>query len=220
MSQFARFVSCPLRRRVLAIAALALCAVPVRPAAAQWIPEIAGGWSYRPAAPNGNGLPQLGDHYALGFNARLSVGRRIADHIILRLDAFANQSSETDTASFGGAGGCIAASGCSDVWSVNRLTKGVAGLTMNAILELDPRGIFYAIGGTGIDDAHGTTATDAFGHGTATYNEMRLGASLGAGVALPIGARLRAILEARAHRVIGATAGPQWFAPISVGLRY
>ena len=210
-SRFARISLC-------AIAALAACVGHVRSAAAQWIPEIAGGWSYRQAAPPNDGFHS--DHYGLGFNARLSVGRRIADHLLLRLDAFVSQSSENDTTWLPGAEACIAASGCSVVWSANHLTKGVAGLTMNAIVELDPRGVFYVIGGTGVDNAYGHTPAGAGDPATFSYNDVRLAASLGAGIALPIAAHLRATVEARVNRIIGATSGTQWFAPIAIGLRY
>jgi hypothetical protein len=83
---------------------------------------------------------------------------------------------------------------------------------MNGIVELDPRGIFYLIGGAGLEEA--------FGHGIRNYNETHLAALFGAGFAVPIGKRLRAVLEGQFHQTFGATAGTPWFVPVTIGVRY
>jgi hypothetical protein len=35
-----------------------------------------------------------------------------------------------------------------------------------------------------------------------------------------MGSRLRGVVEARWHGLLGATSGPAWLVPITVGLRY
>jgi hypothetical protein len=95
---------------------------------------------------------------------------------------------------------------------VTRRTTSVAGLTVNGIAEVDRRGIFYFIGGMGPEEV--------FGHGNANFTETHLGIAFGTGVAVPIGKRLRGVLEAQLHTELGPTAGTPWFVPLTIGLRY
>jgi hypothetical protein len=173
-----------------------------RAAAAQTIVEVGGGSTYRKDLPPNDG-------YTLGFNARVSVGKRLSDHTMLRLDAFVSQHDSKDSTEIFPP---CAFPGCHPLWNINRLTDGVAGLMLNGIVELDPRGIVYLVGAAGVDEAYGRTST--------AYSETHLAGSFGAGFTVPIGPRLRAVLEAQLHGVFGQTRGTPWFVPITVGLRY
>jgi hypothetical protein len=128
---------------------------------------------------------------------------------MLRLDAFVSQHGTKDSTEVFPP---CAFPGCQPLWTFNRRTDGVAGLMLNGIVELDPRGFVYLVGGAGVDDAFGRTS--------ANYNETHLAGSFGAGFTVPIGARLRAVLEAQLHGMFGPTKGTPWFVPITVGVRY
>jgi hypothetical protein len=166
-----------------------------RPAHAQTFVEFAGGWNWPAPAP-------AGDNYTRGLSIRASVGRQIAPSFRWRIDALVSEFDHNvqfyPPCAFPG---CIHP-------YYNTRSVSVAGLAANAMMNLDSRGIFYVIGGAGLYDLH-EIAT-----------ELHLGASAGAGVAVPVGSRLRVTVEARCHGLLGATVGPPWLVPVTVGLRY
>ena len=84
----------------------------------------------------------------------------------------------------------------------------MSGLIANGLVNVEPRGILYAIGGAGLYNVRAQTT------------EWHFGASAGAGIAVPVTAHLRAVVEARWHGVLGNTSGSAWLVPITVGLRY
>lgn len=171
-----------------------LLACPL-PARAQTFVEFSGGWNYLGPAP-------AGDNYANGYNVRASIGRVVAPNVRVRFDLF---TSEFDhNVQFYPP---CAYPGCTHAY-YNTQSMGVAGLTVNGLVNIDPRGIVYVIGGAGLYDVHGTN------------HELRAGVSAGAGIAVPVGVRLRAVVEARWHGLTSTTVGPSWLVPITVGFRY
>lgn len=157
--------------------------------------EFAGGWTSMVSAPPG-------DYYTRGISIRASVGSQIAPNLGWRIDLF---TSEFDhNVQFYPP---CAFPGCTHPY-YNAQSVSVDGLTANAMVNVDARGIFYVIGGAGLYDLRGPAS------------ELHLGASLGAGIAVPVSTRLRAVVEARWHGVAGATAGPPWLVPITFGLRF
>ncbi len=84
----------------------------------------------------------------------------------------------------------------------------VIGVIANARVNIDPRGILYLRGGPGVYDAFVPSA------------ELRIGLSVGAGIAVPIGASVHAFAEAGWDELVGSTGGPSRLAPITVGVRY
>jgi hypothetical protein len=169
------------------------------PARAQTFVELGGGWNHVSPAPSG-------DSYGPGFNARASIGRQLAPHFLVRLDAFTISGQSKDSVQFYPP---CAFPGCTrSYYNYTTQSFGIAGLTVNGLVNVDSRGIFYAIGGAGIYDV------------SRPATELHLGVSAGAGIAVPLGARLRAVVEARWHGLLGATAGPPWLVPITVGLRW
>lgn len=163
------------------------------PACAQAFVELGGGWNY--VAP----VPNL-ESYSNSLNARASIGWQVAPNFRWRIDAFTNQFHIT-----GFALPCPAF-GCSGP-GYSFQSEAVNGLTANGLVNVDPRGIVYVIGGAGLYDVHAQTT------------ERHFGVSAGGGLAVPVAAHLRAVIEARWHGLFGATSGPTWLVPITLGLR-
>ncbi len=179
-------------------ASLLVCA---RPTGAQTFVEFAGGWNYVGPAP-----AQAYETYSHGFNLRASIGRPLTSRFLLRFDAFTSQFDEkTTTYAFPP---CLFAGPCTAIPSYVFQSEGVAGLTANGLLNLDPRGVFYAVAGAGLYDTYGGPA------------KLNIGVSAGAGISVPINTRLHVVVEARFHDLLGATYGPLRVLPITVGLRY
>jgi hypothetical protein len=171
---------------------LVACAPPAR---GQTFVEFGGGWNLMASAPSG-------DNYSRGISIRASLGRQIAPKLRWRIDIF---TSEFDhNVQFYPP---CAFPGCTHAY-YNAQSVSIDGLTANGMVNVDSRGIFYVIGGAGLYDLRGPAT------------ELHLGASVGAGIAVPVGARLRAVVKARWHGLLGATARPPWLVPITVGLRF
>jgi hypothetical protein len=83
---------------------------------------------------------------------------------------------------------------------------------MNGLASIDSRGLFYVIGGAGLYDAYGDRGNDKAG--------VQVGVSAGAGIAVPVGVRVRAFVEGRYHAMLGGGAQPPWFVPVTVGIRF
>lgn len=164
-------------------------------ASAQTFVEFGGGWNYLAPASTGN-------NYVRGFNIRASVGRQFAPNLRWRIDAF--RSEFDNTVQY--VPPCPPP-GCTHLY-YEKQSVSVTGLTANGLVNVDPRGIFYVIGGAGLYVAD------------ASSSELHLGVAAGAGIAVPLGARLRAVVEGRWHGLLGATDGPPWLVPITVGLRF
>lgn len=179
----------------IACAALGLLVSPP-PAGAQSFVELGGGWNY-PGPTTASG------RYANGFHARASVGRALAPGFLVRFDAFAGEVDYQQMVTLP-----CPTFGCGRASTDHSVD--VAGLTANGIVNVDSRGIFYLIGGVGLYDF------DIRG----PHTDLRPGVSAGAGLAVPVGVRMRAIVEARWHGLIGTAAGPAWIVPITVGFRY
>jgi hypothetical protein len=190
-----------------ACAALALGCLLAFPAAAraQTFFELGGGWNY--VAPAHAGDPAA-DKYSRGFNVRASLGRQLAPGFRLRLDAFTSQFDDK----------YYPPMFCTDLYPCGPLlveSVGIAALTANGLLNVDPRGILYVIGGAGVYDVYGHTTSQR-----SRENGLSVGVSAGAGISVPVGARLRAFAEARYHVLLGTTAQPPWLVPITVGVRF
>lgn len=168
------------------------------PARAQAFVELGGGWNYvTPAAATPHG-----DTYGHGLNARVSVGRELAPNFRMRIDVLGIQFDHNVQYY-----PPCPAPGCTRSY-YDVQSNSVVGVTVNGLLNVDPRGILYIVGGPGVYDAFVPSA------------ELHLGVSVGAGVAVPIRAGLRAFAEARWHHLFGGAAAPSQFLPITVGLRY
>ena len=186
-----------------ALVALSLTLAFPHATRAQTFVEVAGGSNELPPAP-GSGS------YSHGFNARASIGRELDSRFSLRLDAFTSTFTRADSTQFFPP---CAFPGCTQsYYSVQHQSFGAAGLTMNGLMNLDPRGVFYLIAGTGV--------IDAFGHTPSGYNELHLAASGGAGIAVPIGVRMRLVVEAQFRGLLGASSVTPWVLPLTIGVRY
>jgi len=162
---------------------------------AQTIVEVGAGWNYAGTGP-------LGVPYSHGWTARVSVGPQLTSSFRLRVDGIMSQV--VDSVQFFPP---CAFPGCTHAY-YNAETVNIVGVVANGILNLDRRGIFYAIGGVGAFDVN------------ARDHDLHMGVSAGAGIAVPVGAGLRAVAEAKWNGLLGGTTGPSWFVPVTLGLRY
>ena len=169
---------------------LLLCPTRVR---AQTFVELGGGWNYVASVPDG--AP-----YSNSVNARVSVGWRVTPNFRWRIDAFTNQFNITGLPL-----PCVS-TGCTGP-GYSFTSERVNGLTANGLVNVDPRGILYVIGGAGLYDVHTETT------------ERHFGVSAGAGIALPLASHVGVVAEARWHGLLGPTSGPTWLIPITLGLR-
>jgi hypothetical protein len=161
----------------------------------RWFVEAGGGWNFTAPA-------SFGDNYTHGYSLRLSYGREVAPHLLLRVDAHRNEFDHR--VQFYPP---CAPPGCSGPYFYT-VPVAITGVTASGMLNIDRRGIFYATAGGGL------YVVDAGGR------EAHFGASAGAGIAIPILGRLRAVVEGRYHALFGATNGPPWILPVTLGLRY
>ena len=164
------------------------------PAGAQAFVELAGGWNYV--------APVASVASSNGTNIRASIGWEISPNFRWRVDAFTSQFDAKTTLSLP-----CSTFGCPPSAYIE--FERVNGLTVNGLVNVDPRGILYVTGGSGLYDVQ-----------TGTLEGWHLGVSAGAGIAVPVAGHLRAVVEARWHGVLGTTAGPSWLVPITVGFRY
>jgi len=164
------------------------------PARAQRFIEVGAGPSYTVTAPDGQ-------TYAGGYNVRVSVGWPLSSRVIFRVDGFLSRfdvkTELNEPCPFTGCGPFISHS-----------TGGEGGITANALLNIDPRGIFYVTGGTGLYDLY-------FGP-----ERIRWGMSAGAGIAVPVGKSVRIFAEARDHVLLGGDSGPSKLIPVTLGVRW
>jgi hypothetical protein len=180
---------------VCAAVALGCLFVIPAPARAQMFVELGAGLNFVSPVPSGVS-------YGSGSNLQASIGWKIEPKIRLRVDVLTSQFDVKATVT-----PPCPSFGCSGP-GFSFHSESVNGVTANILADVDARGILYLIGGAGLYDVH-TQST-----------ERLIGVSAGAGIAVPMGSRLRGVVEARWHGLLGATSGPAWLVPITVGLRY
>ena len=178
----------------VAISFACLLVLPTR-VRAQTFVEFGGGWNY--VVPKNSG-----SIYSSGYNLRASFGQQLSQHFSMRYDAFTTQFDGRTAISApcppNGCGGTI----------YDTKSEGIIGLAANVIATLDRRGIVYLIGGTGAYDVRAQSTTLLFG------------VSAGAGLSVPVGSRMRAVVEARWLGLLGSASGPTSLMPITIGFRY
>ncbi len=167
--------------------------IPRAPAGAQTFFEVGGGWNYV--------APVDSRESSHGANLRASIGWQVAPNFRWRIDAFQSQ--------FDAKSPIVAPCpyfGCAASYSME--PERVSGLTVNGLWGVEPRGVLYVVGGAGLYHVQ-----------LGTSEQWPLGVSAGAGLALPLAARVSAVVEARWHGMFGVTAGPTWLVPITFGVR-
>jgi hypothetical protein len=173
---------------------LLACASPLR---AQTFVEVGGGWNYVPLHPSTTGNV-LRPH---GFNLRGAIGRVITPRVRVRVDAFTVQFN--DKIPVYPYQPCSSLD-CAPVQHEAYYAGSVSGVAANGLVNIDPHGVVYLVGGVGLFSA----------------NELHLGVSAGAGLTVPVGLRLRGFAEARWIGPFNRRAVASWAVPITVGLRY
>jgi hypothetical protein len=187
-------------RCIMLLAAVSFGCVIISPAtaSAQMFGELAGGTNYVSTYPSGSA-------YVSGSSFRASLGWRIASNFRWRIDVLTNQFDSKDNFAYP-----CPSFGCSP--SVHLHSENVTALTANGLLNVDSRGIFYLIAGAGFYSVNNASVTET---------EQHFGVSAGAGIAIPMGSRLRGVVEARWHGLLGdVAAGPSSIVPITIGFRY
>lgn len=149
-----------------------------------------------------------------GLNLRASIGRRLAAKFLIRLDAVSNQFNVRVPHAQNAI--CPANVVCPSYFYETHPER-ANGLLANALVNIDPRGFLYLIGGAGLYDVDvqvesGVPPIDA--------TEWHFGLSGGAGITVPLMLHLRFVVEVRWHALYGGTSGSPWFIPVTVGLRY
>ena len=180
---------------VCAAAWLGCVLVSPAPARAQTFVELGGGWNYVAPVPSSV-------NYGKGVNVQASIGWQVAPNLRWRIDALTSQFDVKSTVPLP-----CPSFGCSGP-GYSFQHERVNGLTADALVNVDSRGLLYLVGGAGLYGV--TTQTTAW----------HFGAAAGAGIAIPVARHLRAFVEARWHGLAGVTAGPPWLVPVTVGLRY
>jgi hypothetical protein len=188
----------PFRSKLATVgAALAALILATAPARAQRFHELGVGWNAVASAPTSSS-----DRFRSGPYFRGSIGRSLTPRTSLRLDVnamlFRLQTLRTVPCPF---------PACPNPLYDNHI-RGVAGLGATGLLGLNSRGLVYLIGGVGAYDAE------------TQVNSMHVGASAGGGIAIPVGPRYRAVIEATWHGLVPRRNGPSWLAPFSVGFRF
>lgn len=159
----------------------------------------------------------LHGHTSHGFAVQASVGRRLTRRLGWRVDAFASQVSYTQPSDFAGVlcaylpppGVCCGI--CPRGTSTDLV--GVTGLAASEVVSVIP-----SASGIGMYVIAGMETNYLYRHPDA-QGRLLLGGSVGTGVALPVGGRFQAVLEARYHALIGAPS-PRSLVPVTFGIRF
>ena len=132
---------------------------------------------------------------------RGAIGRAITPRIRVRVDAFTIEFNDKipvysyQTCSL---------LNCAPAQHEAHYAGSVSGVVVNGLVNIDPHGIGYLVGGAGLFSA----------------NELHLGVSAGAGLTVPVGQRLRGFAEARWIGPFSNRAVASWVVPITIGVRY
>lgn len=152
-----------------------------------------------------------------GFALQASLERPYRDRFAWRIDLFASQFGLTQPSEFAGVlcqqnpppGTCCGI--CAG--RTDKGTVGVAGVAMNQLVR-----VTRAASSFGMYLLWGAEADYLYQHPTAR-GALRLGASVGGGVTLPVGGHVRAFVEARYHHLFDGPSAPTGLMPITFGLQ-
>jgi hypothetical protein len=152
-----------------------------------------------------------------GFAVQASVGRPYRGRFAWRIDAFVSQFQMTQYSGFAGVmcqqnpppGTCCGI--CPLETAKGRVA--MLGIAANQLVNVAPAAFpvgMYVIWGAETDYL--------YQHPTA-HGALRLGASVGGGLTLPLASHVQGFVEARYHLLVAAPIGPTWLVPVTVGLR-
>jgi len=162
-------------------------------------------------------LPMFHGSTTQGFAVQASVGRPSHGRFAWRIDAFVSQFQMTQYSGFAGVmcqqnpppGTCCGI--CPLETAKGRVA--ILGVAANQLVNVAPAKFpvgMYLIWGAETDYL--------YQHPTAR-GALRLGASLGGGLTLPVAGHAHAFVEARYHYLFAAPTGPTWLVPVTVGLQ-
>jgi len=187
-----------LRSAVVRLAvAVAMAGVLAVPASAQMYLEFSGGWNHVPPQSSASGSV-LDAH---GSNVRGAVGKQIGPRFSLRLEVGAARFN--DPVSLVSYSNCATPS-CDSASHASEYSGNVTSTFVTGVLSTNTRVEGFLLAGVGAVTASGT----------------HQGATFGAGLALPLHGRLKAVLDARWIGPLSSRAVAPWIVPVSIGLRY
>jgi len=152
-----------------------------------------------------------------GFALQASVGRPSHGRYAWRIDAFVSQYQLTQYSGFAGVlcppnpppGTCCGI--CPMETAKGRVA--MLGVAANQLVNIAPAAFpvgMYVIWGA---------ETDYWYQHPTARGALRIGASVGGGLTLPVASHVHAFVEARYHYMLAAPTGPTWLVPVTVGLR-
>ena len=194
---------------------LALLLVCPASAPAQTTFSFAGGLNVATTVPTE--LPIFHGSTTRGFAVQASVSRPYHNRFAWRIDAFVSQFELTLPSGFAGVlcqhnpppGTCC---GICPL----RTDKGpvaVTGVAVNQLVNVTPAAFpfgMYLIWGA---------ETDYLYQHPIARGALRLGASLGGGLTLPLAGHVHAFVEARYHYLFDAPSEPTWLVPVTIGVQ-
>jgi hypothetical protein len=153
-----------------------------------------------------------------GFALQASVGRLYRSRLGWRVDVFASQFELTVPTDFVGLmcpsptppGACCGICPLSSSKSRVGVAGMVASQFVNVMPTTSPIGMYLMWG----------AETDYLYQHPNAHGALRLGASVGGGVTLPITGRFQAFVEARYHRLFDSPSQPTSLLPVTCGLRF
>jgi len=177
--------------------------------------SLAGGRNFAGTVPTE--LPAFHGSTTGGFVVQASVSRPYHNRFGWRIDLFASQFELTQPSGFAGVM-CQRTpppGTCCGICPL-RTDKGpvaVRGVAVNQLVNVTPAEFpfgMYLIWGAGTDYL--------YQHPTAR-GALRLGASVGGGLTLPLAGHFRAFVEARYHYLFDGPSAPTWLVPVTIGVQ-
>ena len=152
-----------------------------------------------------------------GFAVQASMEIPHRNRFAWRIDLFASQFGLTQPSDFAGVlcrstpppGTCCGV--CPR--RTDKGTVGVAGVAVNQLVRVTPAAFPF-----GMYLTWGAETDYLYQHPTAR-SALRLGASVGGGVSLPLAGHVRAFVEARYHHLFDGPSAPTGLVPVTIGLR-
>jgi len=177
--------------------------------------SFAGGLNVAQTVPTE--LPFYHGSTTQGFAVQASLGRSYTRRVGWRIDVFASQFGLTLPSGFAGVmcqrnpppGTCCGI--CPR--QTDKGPVGVAGVAVNQLVNVTPATFPF-----GMYLIWGAETDYLYQHPTA-QGALRLGASVGGGLTLPLAGRVRAFVEARYHHLFDGPSAPTGLVPVTIGLR-
>ncbi len=178
--------------------------------------SLAGGLNVARTLPTE--LPMYHGSTTQGFAVQASVGRPSRGRFAWRIDAFVSRFQLTQPSDFAGVA-CVRnppPGACCGICPLETARGRVAmlGVAVNQLVKIGPAALPF-----GMYVIWGAETDYVYQHPTAR-GAVRLGASVGGGLTLPVAGHMEVFVEARYHQLVAAPSEPTGLVPVTVGLRW